>query len=310
MDRVEEGRDSWRDAAEKGRKWGANIFAVAEAAGPFGAVIPVFGVATVGSLPARLRGPQAPRGSGDWTVQRMPGFLLGTRILVSFLDQWQQRIRGLSRGWMYSKPGKGISGWEWKAAQEPTAPRRWTTALRRSAVRFGLWAIDATPLLTSSTGPGYLTQHPGSQDTASLNFTSLLTIVIVKVRFIAIWRTTAQKSTYLCSNISSLQRILRFPRFSPETLDMGKEEINAPPHATRAPPPDLFQAHPAFPGMVAELTARIQTSVSARASRPPTSLHLIPPDFSSQQQQRSQDQGPGEDAGKEKSIENGIVSRR
>ncbi|KAK1527557.1 uncharacterized protein CCOS01_07819 [Colletotrichum costaricense] len=184
----------------KGRKWGANIFVVAEAAGPFGAVIPVFGVATVGSLPARLRGPQAPRGSGDWTVQRMPGFLLGTRILVSFLDQWQQRIRGLSRGWMYSKPGKGISGWEWKAAQEPTAPRRWTTALRRSAVRFGLWAIDATPLLTSSTGPGYLTQHPGSQDTASLNFTSLLTIVIVK------------------------------------TLDMGKEEINAPPHATRAPP--------------------------------------------------------------------------
>ncbi|KAK1503328.1 hypothetical protein CTAM01_04640 [Colletotrichum tamarilloi] len=170
MDRVEEGRDSWRDAAEKGRKWGANIFAVAEAAGPFGAVIPVFGVATAGLLPARLRGPQAPRGSGDWTVQRMPGFLLGTRILVSFLDQWQQRIRGLSRGWMYSKPGKGISGWEWKAAQEPTAPRRWTTALRRSAVRFGLWAIDATPLLTSSTGPGYLTQHPGSQDTASLNF--------------------------------------------------------------------------------------------------------------------------------------------
>ncbi|KAK1451645.1 hypothetical protein CMEL01_06219 [Colletotrichum melonis] len=124
----------------------------------------------VGLLPARLRGPQAPRGSGDWTVQRMPGFLLGTRILVSFLDQWQQRIRGLSRGWMCSKPGKGISGWEWKAAQEPTAPRRWTTALRRSAVRFGLWAIDATPLLTSSTGPGYLTQHPGSQDTASLNF--------------------------------------------------------------------------------------------------------------------------------------------
>ncbi|KAK0378892.1 hypothetical protein CLIM01_03729 [Colletotrichum limetticola] len=36
----------------------------------------------------------------------------------------------------------------------------------------------------------------------------------------------------------------------------------------------------------------------------------IPPGFSSQQQQRSQDQGPGEDAGKEKSIENGIVSRR
>ncbi|KAG7042997.1 hypothetical protein JMJ77_0003292 [Colletotrichum scovillei] len=165
MDRVKEGRDSWGDAAEKGRKWGANIGAVAEAAGPFGAVVPVL-VATVGLLAARLRGPQAPRGSGDWTVQRMPGLLLGIRILVFFLNQWQQRIRGLSRGWRW----KETSGREWKAAQEPTAPRRWTTALRRSAVRFGLWAIDATPLLTSSPGPGYHTQHPGSQDTASLNF--------------------------------------------------------------------------------------------------------------------------------------------
>ncbi|KXH61089.1 hypothetical protein CSAL01_03446 [Colletotrichum salicis] len=41
------------------------------------------------------------------------------------------------------------------------------------------------------------------------------------------------------------------------------------------PQPELS----ACPGMVAELTAHIQTSVSARASRPPTSLHLIPPDF-------------------------------
>ncbi|UQC80623.1 uncharacterized protein CLUP02_06106 [Colletotrichum lupini] len=78
--------------------------------------------------------------------------------------------------------------------------------------------------------------------------------------------------------------------FFPQTLDMGKEEINAPPHATRAPP--FHDPKPSFPGIVAELTAHIQTSVSARASRPPTSLHLIPPDFSSQQQQRSQDQGP------------------
>lgn len=41
--------------------------------------------------------------------------------------------------------------------------------------------------------------------------TSLLSIVIVRVGLIAIWRTTAQKLTYLFSNLSSSQHILMFP---------------------------------------------------------------------------------------------------
>ncbi|EXF83166.1 hypothetical protein CFIO01_01392 [Colletotrichum fioriniae PJ7] len=169
--------------------------AVAEPAGLFGAMVPVFGVATVGLPAARLRGPRPQEAAMTGQFRECLGSYWAAGLWSppsEALDQWQQRIRGLNRGWRYSMEENFWAGMEGCPGAHGTATvDDGPSAVGRAVRPLGDRRDPTFNLFTRARVPYPAPRQPGYCLSISTS-TSLLSIVIVR------------------------------------TLDMGKEEINAP----------------------------------------------------------------------------------